>query len=555
MKKKNLLLLLGFFIGILLLLPLQVKAENKETVVITQAGRKTIVNPELTYYDPWVITIKNETKSTIRVDFSKEDEVLYKPVSVTKTYTNFDNRPIILYAGESKVINISALSSGIIFKTTLTMSTTVYKTYSNISTDEDKPTKINTGQTVTGPVYSYDYGGARIYYEFTLKEASTVTGKFDSPASELTTIGDWAVGGNGDIKVEAGKNFTWKLPAGTYKFMVDNVATSKSHLGEEYKFTLNVKKFNWGTFNLKWKTTKFVEKTSNTVGISVTGSQEKITFEKVYLNSDKLYDSWNKNTDLSKLGCSLKAGDNKIKIIVKHNLYGTYEKVLYVVATPKKPSLEKKYFSVGNKSLELFVGEKDRYVLVQQKSGSKWKTVKTLKPKAKIVKISGLKANKKYTYRISTYIPKSKTRAKKQLNSPASKSITVETGTTTKPSIKSISAKGKTGYVKKTYYPGHWTGSGSGRRWIEGYYLGGYYYTNITIKVTLRKKISNIKGIYIAGPSFVKACKGTGTTFTAKVSFNGRQIGKKYKIKVTAFKDATYGGTSPSVSKTVTVKK
>ena len=49
MKKKNLLLLLGFFIGILLLLPLQVKAENKETVVITQAGRKTIVNPELTY--------------------------------------------------------------------------------------------------------------------------------------------------------------------------------------------------------------------------------------------------------------------------------------------------------------------------------------------------------------------------------------------------------------------------------------------------------------------------------------------------------------------------
>ena len=53
----------------------------------------------------------------------------------------------------------------------------------------------------------------------------------------------------------------------------------------------------------------------------------------------------------------------------------------------------------------------------------------------------------------------------------------------------------------------------------------------------------------------MKACKGTGTTFTAKVSFNGRQIGKKYKIKVTAFKDATYGGTSPSVSKTVTVKK
>ncbi len=89
------------------------------------------------------------------------------------------------------------------------------------------------------------------------------------------------------------------------------------------------------------------------------------------------------------------------------------------------------------------------------------------------------------------------------------------------------------------------------------------YKTSYTIKVTLSKKASNSLGAYIkiAGTNGLnnayKTVKGTGKTFTAKVTMKSPVTykGKKVKVSVRTYHNKTYGAYSyESKAKTVTIK-
>ena len=559
MKRKWIVRLILFVIFMLGMSFNVLAADNQMSTTVTIKDNKDVLVTKegICVGNDWKITVKNDTGSKVLIKVTKSDKVTLadtKPSYIKETSLKYTDTKFELEVGQSKDICIyvdkETGKNSNTFTTTVTFSTTIYKSYTNISNDSDKPIKLKAGQQAIGPVYSKEKPGY-FYYEFTLKEASTVTGKFDSPVGMLEFFNNIIT--NGEQKyIKPGKNFTWKLPERTYLIGVDHRGIGESYLGDEYKFTLNVKKFNWGSIKLKWKDSKLVEGKSNKLTVSLTGSEkgEGVAMEHIWVNGKQIL-AFDKKTSISNTVKPI-AGDNKIRVTLRSESYGEVTKDIYVAAIPKKPILEKKALYVKSKSLTFYPGGKgDRYVKVQQKKGSSWKTIKDVKDSTKTINITGLKPDTKYTYRLITYVPKSKTKTKKQLTSPASKSLTIETGTTKKPAIKSIKATGKVYYQKKEYHPGHWTAG----HWIDGSYTGGYYYTVVKVKVTLKKKIPKIKGIFINGTP----CKGTGTTFTMSYTQIGGgkkgAIGIKTKYKVISYKDATYGGDGPSVTKTVKITK
>lgn len=127
-----------------------------------------------------------------------------------------------------------------------------------------------------------------------------------------------------------------------------------------------------------------------------------------------------------------------------------------------------------------------------------------------------------------------------------SKYVTVKTGPSKKPSIKSVKIIGAK--VKKTrrYHSGHWTSTGT---WIKGYY---YTATSTSYKVTvkLNKKASGMKGIMINGTKV----KGSGKTFKVTVTETGNQKGKKKTFRICSYHNNSYLGMSKSISKKAKVK-
>lgn len=128
----------------------------------------------------------------------------------------------------------------------------------------------------------------------------------------------------------------------------------------------------------------------------------------------------------------------------------------------------------------------------------------------------------------------------------AEKSKTVKTGPSTKPVIKSVKVSNakcvKTS--KYTYVNG-----------VKKY----YYKTTWTVKVTLSKKASGIKGVVISdnGGFHDYKVKGTGTTFTTTMGIESisKYAGNGRKLTVTTYSNSEYGAYSPtSKSKSYKIK-
>lgn len=151
------------------------------------------------------------------------------------------------------------------------------------------------------------------YYEFTLKEASTVTGKFDSPVGTLEFLNNY-ITSTKQKYIEHGKSFTLKLPAGTYLLGVNYRGIGESYLGDEYKFTLNVKKFNWGSIKLKWKGSKLIEGKLNKLTVNLTGSEkgEGVAMENIWVNGKRILE-YGKETSMSSNVIPI-VGDNEIRV-------------------------------------------------------------------------------------------------------------------------------------------------------------------------------------------------------------------------------------------------
>ena len=87
------------------------------------------------------------------------------------------------------------------------------------------------------------------------------------------------------------------------------------------------------------------------------------------------------------------------------------------------------------------------------------------------------------------------------------------------------------------------------------------YYCTAKVKIKLNKKLKNSKGIVVhytteggqTGGYNIKV-KGTGTSFTASLPYVYGKKGQKVKLTISSYGNATYGATSKTVTKTVTIK-
>ena len=172
---------------------------------------------------------------------------------------------------------------------------------------------------------------------------------------------------------------------------------------------------------------------------------------------------------------------------------------------------------------------------------------------AHVLKIKGnsksggtkLAANRQYKIRV--FYAKDAYYAGKNypLIGPYSNIVTLKTGKSTKPSIKSVTVKATKVKKVKLIQHAHWDISG---KWIP--YKESYTYTT-TYKVTVKlKKKPGTAGICIG----TKKCKGNKTKYTATFTDTGKLKGKKVKVQICTYNDASTGAYGPAVSKKVKMK-
>ena len=131
------------------------------------------------------------------------------------------------------------------------------------------------------------------------------------------------------------------------------------------------------------------------------------------------------------------------------------------------------------------------------------------------------------------------------LEGPASNVVTLKTGKSTKPAVKSMTAKATKVKKTKLITKAHWDIYGKWHPYSEE----TIWTTTYKITVKLKKK-PGTKGMYVGG---VK-CKGNKLTYKATFTDSGKLKGKKVKIGICTYNDDKVGGYGKPYSKKVKIK-
>ena len=213
----------------------------------------------------------------------------------------------------------------------------------------------------------------------------------------------------------------------------------------------------------------------------------------------------------------------------------------YVISPAEK--LKKPRVATGYNSAKFWVDYPNKLqtsVRIQVLKKGKWTTAKTLGyfscGNSNPVTIKGLKPLTNYKFRVQAY-------ANGMTGTP-SDIVTMKTGSKKKPAIKSIKIVQRKKVTVKGWWRRHWVGGHISRyEWVPP-----YTYTKYKVKVTLKKKVPKIGGMWVAG-NWVKGSKKSYTVWVP----NGAQKGKKLTIRISTALGKGYGN-GPEVKKVIRAK-
>ena len=213
----------------------------------------------------------------------------------------------------------------------------------------------------------------------------------------------------------------------------------------------------------------------------------------------------------------------------------------YVISPAEK--LKKPRVATGYNSAKFWVDYPNKLqtsVRIQVLKKGKWTTAKTLGyfscGNSNPVTIKGLKPLTNYKFRVQAY-------ANGMTGTP-SDIVTMKTGSKKKPAIKSIKIVQRKKVTVRGWWRKHWIGGRISRyEWVPP-----YTYTKYKVKVTLKKKVPKIGGMWVAG-NWVKGSKKSYTVWVP----NGAQKGKKLTIRISTALGKGYGN-GPEVKKVIRAK-
>ena len=213
-----------------------------------------------------------------------------------------------------------------------------------------------------------------------------------------------------------------------------------------------------------------------------------------------------------------------------------------------------KYFILYPYNMAMANTGGDLYIEISKNKGKTWERFGKMNANwiklfiEQNYKISGLKPNKTYKTRLrfGTYVTYSKDYdgdgASYFFGGPVLNSTTIKTGMAKKPPIRSVTAQAVNVKYHQIRHYGKYTG--------VYLYTERFYTCKIKVTVTMKKK-PGTKGIFING-AWVKGNKKTYTkTFTPYPNyFSKHPRGTKYSVSVISGQNKSWGGYSPTWSKT-----
>ena len=412
----------------------------------------------------------------------------------------------------------------------------VEKDYPNVSCDADHPAGYVMGTEARGPLYRQNGGFAKQYYTFTLAEAATVTGTYTAEDGWM----EIEQGTGYRQRIFPGDAISIKMAAGTYSICVRGATSNaQKYAGKEYVFCLNAANYNWGNVQVNWNVENLTAPCDIPFEVTLSGTTEtKLDQTSAMTWSGTIHQD--------------KPGYYTFEVPLNADSLGKKTLEYSYVVKPQKENLLKSRIQTTKNAICIAntTNYNNTLVKIQILENGNWVTKNTtFDSKSGVTRLSGLKADSKYTIRLVNCYNDGVNPA---VYSDPSKQITVYTASNKKPAVKSIKVYGfKKFYVKKKWYPGYWN---TLNKWVSGQYQGGYYGMSYKIKVTLKDNLrrKGIKYIYING---VKCkVKKNGKTYVATASYRGTAKKKKVFVYVCTAKDATYGGLSPSTKKFVKTK-
>lgn len=398
-------------------------------------------------------------------------------------------------------------------------------------------------------------GGDERWYKFNVKERAVINPTFELAEKErnghfnyYTTEIRLYNSRNEQVYTEAHTKYTgeniWNLglktlTSGTYYVQIANK-------GAFYPATF--------MFNLNghdWIPANGITCSSSAIQLSDIG-KKKVIAQTVPANSDdkivSVYDhltgkTWNwynsNKVDYDGIPSSATAPGKHKWITFKTTNGKTF--TTYVISPAEK--LKKPRVATGYNSAKFWVDYPNKLqtsVRIQVLKKGKWTTAKTLGyfscGNSNPVTIKGLKPLTNYKFRVQAY-------ANGMTGTP-SDVVTMKTGSKKKPAIKSI----KIVQRKKVTVKGWWRRNWNGRYYVGSTWVPGYTYTKYKVKVTLKKKVPKIGGMWVAG-NWVKGSKKSYTVWVPKEA----QKGKKLTIRISTALGKGYGN-GPEVKKVIRVK-
>ena len=398
-------------------------------------------------------------------------------------------------------------------------------------------------------------GGDERWYKFNVKERAVINPTFELAEKErnghfnyYTTEIRLYNSRNEQVYTEAHTKYTgeniWKLgsktlTSGTYYVKIVNK-------GAFYPATF--------MFNLNghdWIPVNGITCSSSAIQLSDIG-KKKVIAQTVPANSDdkivSVYDhltgkTWNwynsNKVDYDGIPSTATAPGKHKWITFKTTNGKTF--TTYVISPAEK--LKKPRVATGYNSAKFWVDYPHKLqtsVRIQVLKKGKWTTAKTLGyfscGNSNPVTIKGLKPLTNYKFRVQAY-------ANGMTGTP-SDVVTMKTGSKKKPAIKSI----KIVQRKKVTVRGWWRRNWNGRYYVGSTWVPGYTYTKYKVKVTLKKKVPKIGGMWVAG-NWVKGSKKSYTVWVPK----GAQKGKKLTIRISTALGKGYGN-GPEVKKVIRAK-
>ena len=307
-------------------------------------------------------------------------------------------------------------------------------------------------------------------------------------------------------------------------------------------------------FNLNghdWIPANGITCSSSEIQISDIG-KKKVIAQTVPANSDdkivsvydhltgKTWDWYNSNTvDYDGIPSTTTAPGRHAWITFKTTNGKTF--TTYVISPAEK--LSKPRVATGYNSAKFWVDYPNKLqtsVRIQVLKNGKRTTAKTLGyfscGNSNPVTIKGLKPLTNYKFRVQAY-------ANGMTGTP-SDVVTMKTGSKKKPAIKSI----KIVQRKKVTVKGWWRRNWNGRYYVGSTWIPPYTYTKYKVKVTLKKKVPKIGGMWVA-TNWVKGSKKSYTVWVP----NGAQKGKKLTIRISTALGKGYGN-GPEVKKVIRAK-